>query len=493
MRAIVIATGDREALKGVKLRQPVPLLACVDRPVLQHIVEILVEQGITEFDFVLHESSEEIEAFLGNGKRWGSSFTFHLARDPKHPYRILKLLNYKKTLLLVHADCLPKLGGGSLAAARNGPSLLFCRASKSTVADLASWTGWAQLQPDVVASLPVDPDQAELEAHLFVKLQAHGIELVPEALELGTLNGILQAQRSFLTVPYAGMQISGRQVEPAVWISRNVVIHPTAALVAPLFIGENSRIGAGARIGPNAVIGSGTVIDRHTTVQDAMVLPGSYCGEGLELDHVFIDRNRLINLELSAALNISDSFILGTMKGASRGGWASSLLSRALATVLFLATLPLLGVMALLLGLARGGSPLSRRDVVELPANPEPDSWRSVPLRSFRRVGNKLERQGWSCLWLDILPNLLQIVRGKLRFVGVQPRSRQEIERLPEDWRALYLRSRAGLITEAGTLHGSAATVDEIYSSEVYYSAMASVRYDFRLALRFLAQVVHVA
>ncbi len=487
MRAVIIATGEKEAVQGIKLRQVTPLLPCVDRPILQHVIEVLVEQGVTEFEFVLHEAPEEIEAFLGDGKRWGSHFTFQLARNAEHPYRILKLLNHSGPLVLAHADCLPNLARGELVSAKPGSSVLFC-STDGAPENTAAWTGWALLDREIVSSLPMDLDRARLEAFLVDKLGAEGVRLVSESLELGTLKGILEAQRSFLSNRFTGLHLAARQADPEVWIARNVVIHPTAKLVAPLFIGENSRVGAGARIGPNAVIGHDTVVDRHTSVQDAALLPGSYCGEGLELDQVFVDRNRLINVSLSTEVHISDSFIHGTMKGSNKRGWAAQLSSRCAASVLFILTFPLLALVWLI----RRNS-LFEREAVILPAGQEDKTWSTFPLYTFRNGDEKTDGKGWRFLLFDILPNLSQIARGRIQFVGVQPRSPQEIDGLPEDWRALYLQSRAGLITEAGVLHGSTATEDEVYSSEVYYSAMASTRHDLGLALRFLARTVHLA
>jgi hypothetical protein len=66
--------------------------------------------------------------------------------------------------------------------------------------------------------------------------------------------------------------------------------------------------------------------------------------------------------------------------------------------------------------------------------------------------------------------------------VGVQPRSREEIESLTPDWRSLYLKSKAGLITEARVMFGPDGTEDEIYTGEAFYSATESGLHDLKLA-----------
>src|SRR5215212_7642851 len=79
---------------------------------------MLVDRGVTEFDFIISHLPERIEHLLGDGARWGSQFRFHLARDASRPYGMLRTLSGADTddangadgpILLAHADRLPQL------------------------------------------------------------------------------------------------------------------------------------------------------------------------------------------------------------------------------------------------------------------------------------------------------------------------------------------------------------------------------------------------
>ena len=112
MIAVIIAPGLSPGMEPLNERYPTPLLPLVDRPFIQHVVEFLVEGGITRFEFVLSHLPEKIENFLGDGSRWGCTFKFHLERDPSHPYDILKTLHLGEDtgpILLAHADRLPQI------------------------------------------------------------------------------------------------------------------------------------------------------------------------------------------------------------------------------------------------------------------------------------------------------------------------------------------------------------------------------------------------
>jgi NDP-sugar pyrophosphorylase family protein len=112
MIALIVAQGVNQGMEALNERYPSPLLPLVDRPFIQHVVEFVAEGGITQFEFVLSHLSEKIEDFLCDGSRWGCTFRFLLARDPSHPYDILKTVRLGEdtgSLLLVHADRLPQV------------------------------------------------------------------------------------------------------------------------------------------------------------------------------------------------------------------------------------------------------------------------------------------------------------------------------------------------------------------------------------------------
>src|SRR5438552_394640 len=107
MMGVVIATGHSPELAPLTERIPAPIIPLVDRPFLQHVIEYLVDQGVSSFGFVLSHLPEQIEEFLGDGKRWGSTFRYFLAREPDRPYKTLLSAGLDQEpgpIIMVHAD-----------------------------------------------------------------------------------------------------------------------------------------------------------------------------------------------------------------------------------------------------------------------------------------------------------------------------------------------------------------------------------------------------
>lgn len=501
MRAVIIATGEAPGVAPLNHRNPEPLLPVMDRPFIQHIVEYFLNLGITRFDFVLSHLPEKLEHFLGDGKRWGCSFTFHLARDSQRPYRVLKVIDLSSTdgqpVLLGSADRLPFLSKEMLEQPAERLPVLFTRSKTDAEEGAArhSWTGWAVATPEQLAAAPADATELELFASLSPVGGGHSSEVeVSRCVSVRNFADILATHHDLLDAKLESLLVNGREVDPGIWLSRNVMLHPTAQLLAPVYIDEDCSIGAGARIGPHAVVGNGCVLDARCTVTNSVIFPGSYVGEALELEDVLVDKNRLINARFGAAVTIPDQFLLGSLTDSHLVPLAQRLFSRTAALSLLTLSSPVWLMLALYFK-ARRGTALQRKNVVCLPAPAGEGSEKTFSLLSFvpfpeADAAAPAELPSLYHLFLRFLPALVNIVKGDLSFVGVPPRTPEEVKILSDDWKALYLHSKPGVVSEAMIRYGSSPTEDELYAADTVYAATASWKYDLSLLFRYLSRML---
>ncbi len=489
MRAVIIATGHAAAQAQFSLRHSPPLLPLLDRPFLQHVIEHIAGMGILSCDIILSNDPEKYEALLGNGKRWGCSFTLRLARDAARPYHMLQPAlagQPGSRLLLAHADMLPQIDAGMLDAA--GPALICAPSQDPSQNGQISWTGWAIVDAQDIATAPADADAAALEQHL----RGRGALSVPVPRVLGvrSYGDMIAAQRMVLAGEFEGLMFGGQKAADGIWLSRNVSLHPTARLNPPVYIGPNCRIGAGVSLGPNAVIGSDCILDSHCLIADSAVLPGSYVGEMLELQDCIVDRNLLVNTRIGGAVSVSDDFILGCVSCSSFGGGLARVLSRVLGALLLAALLPLLLATMLVLKIFRKGPVCFRREAVMLPTPDDPLQWKTFRLLSFSDDGASAGSFPWlRHFLLHFLPGLVHVALGHLRIVGVAPRSAAQIQQLFLDWQALFCSSKIGMITEALVVYGQAPMQDELYSAEAFYAVSAGPWHDVKLCFAYVARL----
>jgi NDP-sugar pyrophosphorylase family protein/lipopolysaccharide/colanic/teichoic acid biosynthesis glycosyltransferase len=496
MMAIVLATGLGPELEFLTERYPPAMLPLVDRPFIQHLVEFLVEQGVHRFEFVLSHLPEKIEDFLGDGSRWGSSFRFHLTRDPAFPcegFKAFSLEPEEGQVLIAHADRLPQIKLDDFKSAE-GP-VAFCDLDDH---GKTRWTGWALVPRRLLDELPADLDENGFADLLLAAASSHGQIMHPQpVLDIRSYRGLLAAHQAVLSKQFQGLFLSAREVEDGVWLSRNVALHPTAKIQPPVYIGENCRIEGNTLLGPYAIIGRDCVVGSASTIVDSIVFPRSYVGESLELNEVLVDRHRLINIPMGVTVSITDEFILGGISAEGLGGRALGVASRLMGILLLLLCWPLILATAVGLKLFRRGPAFFRREVVALPAASDESLWRTFEQWSFARsqekapvAGKWMAKDGVRDFFFRFLPGLVNVVKGEMRLVGVSPRTREEVLRLHEDWRALYLRSKAGLITESFIQYGERPSEDDLYSAEVFYAAMGGFVYDLKLALGYAERVL---
>ncbi len=501
MRAIVIATGYEPEMEPLNQQFPSVMTPFIDRPFIQHAIEFLAANDITQMNFVLSHLPQKIENLLGDGTRWGCSFQYHLVKDPATPYgqlRTISLPDKDEAFLLVHADRMICSRPSPPDAATDIPFMYIYRDDSK---DEPVWSGWAWITQNQVSELPMSADYENLNSFLSQKSTLESSSIVDSPLFVNTFESVLESHNAILTKDKTDLMLTGREVQDGIWLSRNVMLNPTATLTQPVYIGANCRIGAGVRLGPNATIGDDCVLDGRCIVENSIVLPESYVGEALELSDVIIDRNSLINVRLGVSLPIGEDFILGSMAGKKVIPFAISLISRILALLMFLLFSPVLLLTVVLLKTTRKGTISYKTKVVLLPAGSSPMVWKTFFQHRFSSrkkwdgspglvMDSRADNNGMKDFCLRFLPGLVNVIKGEMDFVGVPPRTRSEIDDMPEDWKELYLTAKAGLITEAYIQVGSNPSDDDLFSSEAFFAVASNVRHNLKLLFRYFGRVL---
>jgi lipopolysaccharide/colanic/teichoic acid biosynthesis glycosyltransferase len=478
------------------------MLPLVDRPFIQHVVEYLVAQEVREFDWVLCHLSEDLEEFLGAGERWGATFRYHLVRYPERPYERLGALTAEEEdglIVVGHADRLPAIRLSEVTA---GPDeavtvLYGSRGHEGPRAQhRLTWSGWAVFTPAAWQDLPWgEEDEAALSRRLGAGLACSvSWQEVPRPLSVRTFAELLASHGVALRGEHPGLLVHGKEVDEGVWLSRNVRIHPSASLVAPVYLGENCEVGEGARLGPQVFVGRDCVIDRQAALTNSVILPASYVGEGVEAEDALVDRDRLARCHPGGLLRLDEQVPVASLTESSFPRRVRKALSMGLGLCLLLLAAPVLLLTALWLKLRRGGRVLHTRRVVSLPAFRRGGCRATFGLWSFsmprqRGVRDSADEAGWRHLFLDFLPSLVNVARGDLRLVGLPPRTPEEVEQLGPDWQALYLRDKAGIVSEM-LLHPNDLAEEEAYALEGVYAVAGGPLRDLGLLTRYLLRLL---
>jgi hypothetical protein len=102
----------------------------------------------------------------------------------------------------------------------------------------------------------------------------------------------------------------GKEVRPGVFVAEGAEIHKRARVVAPAFVGRNSRLRQDTLVTRCSNIESGCDIDCGTAIEDSSILSNSYVGICLDIVHSVVQGKTLSHVGRDVKLQILDESVL---------------------------------------------------------------------------------------------------------------------------------------------------------------------------------------
>ncbi len=317
MKAVVMAGGEGTRLRPLTSSRPKPLVPILNKPCMQHTIELLKRAGITDIVVTLYYLADEIEGYFGDGSELGVNLIYtvedtplgtagsvkkaqeHLkddtfiivSGDALTDLDVDKAIAYHRekesaaTLILQHVD--NPLEFGVVITDDNGRIRRFLeKPSWGEVFSDTVNTGMYILEPSVFDYMEhersYDWSQDIFPQLLSEEKPMFGYVMGEYWCDVGSLQQYRTAQYEMLGGK-TQLPIEGRREGGAIWVGEGTEIDPTAQIVAPVLIGKNCRIKADAHIGPDTVIGDNCLIEEGATIQKAILWDSAYIGERTRL------------------------------------------------------------------------------------------------------------------------------------------------------------------------------------------------------------------
>jgi len=278
-------------------RSPV-LLPLLDRTVLQHQIESLIDQGVKDITVASMIALESIRNILRDGSRWGMKIAIHALRSPVDLNPFVHSIAAGEDIIIGDASILVTLPETEEA-----------------------WTAFdGRWRRENAASSPA----IELTDLLHV--------------DVTTPSSYLDAWEHLVVGDGLKIVRTGRSGGDGVVIGRGCHLDPTVEIQGPAYIGERCFLAKGCKIGPNAFIGADCIIEDGSILADGIVLPYTYVGSRLEIRRKIAYRSTVFDLDRKLAVGSVDEFILGASR--STGDRPPAIADRFLALVASLILLP---------------------------------------------------------------------------------------------------------------------------------------------------------
>lgn len=108
---VLIAGGFGKRLWPLTEECPKPMLKLGNKPILESIIQNFIEQGFSRFFISTYYKSDLIQAYFGDGSKWGCEISYLLEEKPLGTAGSLSLLpnNISENFIVMNADVIAKI------------------------------------------------------------------------------------------------------------------------------------------------------------------------------------------------------------------------------------------------------------------------------------------------------------------------------------------------------------------------------------------------
>jgi UDP-N-acetylglucosamine diphosphorylase/glucosamine-1-phosphate N-acetyltransferase len=321
MKAVVLVAGKGERLRPLTENRPKHLLPIGGRPLLEWILEGLVEAGVDEALLVTHYLEEQIKDHFGDGERLGVKLSYvrqEEMRGTADAFRVAEDFADGEAFMGVYGDLfLPPEGFKALTQAHRKEQTTMC----VVPVDDPSRMGVVALEGDNVTEIMEKPapgeepsDLANAGMYIFTPEIFHLIDetglssrkeyeitdSLRALIESGsTLRAVTLPKGSWLDVglPWSLLEANEKalssmdssikgDIEDGVSIHGPVKIAEGARVRSGVYIEGPVYVGPGSDIGPNSYLRPSTSIGANARVGNACEVKNSIIMDGAHVPHL---------------------------------------------------------------------------------------------------------------------------------------------------------------------------------------------------------------
>ncbi len=328
MKAMVMAAGLGTRLRPLTDFLPKPMVPIANRPVLHHLLNLLVKHDVREVGINIHAFPDILRGYFGDGSSLGLSIRWSEEKEllgTAGGTKALEDLWGRETILVTSGDGLHDVDVTALLGHHRRCGALATLAVKpvddpsaygvvildrdtrirgfqekpsrdEARSDLAN-CGVYVVEPELLDRIPKDTFY-DFGHDVWPALVAAG-EPIYGYTTMAYWNDVggLEELRASIMDAVTGrvrIELAGSEVAPGVFAEAGCEIHPTAQLEGPVVIGRNVVIERGARIRGPAAIGADCRVGRDAAIRSAALLPGSVVpDEGIAIAGIFGDASNL--------------------------------------------------------------------------------------------------------------------------------------------------------------------------------------------------------
>ena len=319
-----MAGGEGTRLRPLTSNQPKPMLPMANRPMMEHVVELLRRHGMSDIVVTVAFMANAIRTYFGDGSELDVRMVYATEETPLGTAG--SVMNARDELderfLVISGDVLTDidlsavvdfhvrkgaLATLALSAVDNplefGIVITDEDGSVERFLEKPTWgqvfsdtinTGIYVLEPEIFDFIP-EGRSVDFSGEVFPAVLAAGRPIggyVAEGYweDVGTIEAYLKAHQDVLDGKVK-VDIEGFPLRPGVWLGKGSTVDPTAVVDGPALIGDNCSVGPGVVLGEYTSLGSNVRIAEGAEVRRSVVADNGYFGAGVNVAGAVIGRS----------------------------------------------------------------------------------------------------------------------------------------------------------------------------------------------------------
>jgi len=316
MKAVIMAGGEGTRLRPLTCGRPKPMVPVANKPVMEHITELLKENDIKDLAVTLQYMPDLICEYFGGGDEFGIKMRYFIEKKPLGTAGSVKNAEefLDETFLVISGDALTDINlrkavdfhrekdamatlvlkrvdipleYGVVVTDQEGRIIRFLEKPcwGEVFSDTVN-TGIYILSPEIFKY--IKPDTVfDFSRDLFPILlkenkRMFGYVMQEYWCDIGDICAYTQAHADILSNKVR-VKIPGHEVEKGIWIGEGTVIDDGASLNSPCIIGSHSHIRSGATVGSYSVIGDYCTISEGCGIKKSVIWKNSTLSRNVQL------------------------------------------------------------------------------------------------------------------------------------------------------------------------------------------------------------------
>jgi len=354
MKAVIMAGGEGTRLRPLTSNQAKPMMPLVNRPMMEHIIALLVQHGIDDVVVTVAYLANQIRTYFGDGSDFGVRIRYATEEQPLGTAGSVRNASVEldDTFLVISGDVLTDIDLTALMKTHRDTGALASIGLKRVENPLEfgivitqpdgsierflekpSWgqvfsdtinTGIYVLEPQIFDFIPAG-EVVDFSADVFPAALDQGLALHGHVAEgywedVGTVEAYLRAHVDVLNGAVQ-VEVGGFELSEGVWLGEGAELDPDATVDGPVVIGDNCRVEAGAHLAEYTVLGTDVVVKAEASVTRSVLHDHVYVGRGASLRGAIVGRSSDLreHSRLEEGVVVGDECFVGRSAVVNRG------------------------------------------------------------------------------------------------------------------------------------------------------------------------------